>query len=61
MMDKSRYTAAEQEYYEVDGSNVYEGSYKGLIDTLGNLKTEPVDSATRPRKYDQRDKPEVGY
>lgn len=61
MEDKSQFTAFDRDYYEVDGSNMFEGTLKQINDTLGNLETSPVDSVTRSRKYDQRSKPEVGY
>jgi hypothetical protein len=59
MLDSSRYTDAQKTYYEVTGSNPYEGEYQGLENTLSNLETCPIDPLTSARRYDQRSKPEV--
>jgi len=62
LYDQRKFTTAERAYYEVTGTGINDGLGYQLDDALGHLETTPIDPVnTRSRKYDQRDKPEVGW
>lgn len=61
MMDSSGYTEAEKEYYEVQGQNVFEGSYQSLEDIQANIETTPIDPLTEKKRIDHRNNPWVGW
>lgn len=58
-MNKARFTAAEQAYYEISGQSPGMGD-REMIEKTIITETAPLDPLTQPRKYDPRDNPEVG-
>ena len=61
LYDQRKFTEAERAYYEVYGTGVYDGLGYMLDDAFSHLETDPYDPInTRSKKYDHRDKPEVG-
>ena len=60
LYDQRDFSTADREYYEVNGTGVFDGLGYQLDENL-ILDTSPVDTNTRARKYDRRDLPEVGH
>ena len=58
--DSRKFSAAEKAFYEVTDTGIFDGLGYQLDDAVA-IMTTPVDTLTRPRKTDQRNKPEVGY
>lgn len=62
LYDQRQFSTADRTYYEVNGTGINDGLGYMVDDAFGNLVTTPIDPVnTRSRKYDHRDKPEVGW
>ena len=59
--DQRGYSTADRAYYEVTGTGIRDGlGY--MLDDACQMWTDPIDQTNRkPVRYDQRDKPEVGW
>lgn len=58
--DASLYTASDQSFYEVTGSCPGDGDGDRVLETF-TMDTEPIEKESTSKRYDWRDKPEVGY
>jgi len=60
LYDMRPFSAAERACYEVYGTGIYDGLGYQLDDAL-IIDTSPVDTKSRPQRFDTRNQPEVGH
>lgn len=62
LYDQRKFSAEDRAYYEVYGTGPDDGLGYQIDDALSHLETTPLDPVnTKTQRYDQRDKPEVGW
>lgn len=58
--NKDRFTVVGRAFYDISGQSPGMGD-REIMERTFMMETSPIDPLTKPHKYDQRDKLEVGH